>query len=220
MSQVATLLKLVLVMPATNAVSERSFSAMRIVKDDLRSCMSEDRFNHLMLLHVHKHRTDALDMVKVANRFTAAAFGRDTFGSFSALDMVKVANRFTAAAFGRDTFGSFSALDMVKVANRFTAAAFGRDTFGSFSALDMVKVANRFTAAAFGRDTFGSFSALDMVKVANRFTAAAFGRDTFGSFSPLDLSRASVLQKSQSTQTRTDSACVKSDKCEAGKSSM
>ena len=120
MSQASTLLKLVLVMPATNAESERSFSAMRRVKNDLRSCMSEDRLNHLMLLHVHKHRTDALHIVKVANRFTAAAFGRDTFGSFSALD----------------------------------------------------------------------------------------------------LSRVSVLQKSQSTQTRTDSACVKSDKCEAGKSSM
>ena len=33
MSQVATLLKLVLVMPATNAVSERSFSAMGRIKN-------------------------------------------------------------------------------------------------------------------------------------------------------------------------------------------
>jgi len=39
-SQVLTLFHLILVMPATNATSERSFSAMRRVKTYLRSTMS------------------------------------------------------------------------------------------------------------------------------------------------------------------------------------
>ena len=54
-------------MSATNAGSERSFSAVRRIKSYLRSTMSQQRLNHLMLLHVHKDRTDGLDLVDVAN---------------------------------------------------------------------------------------------------------------------------------------------------------
>ena len=68
-SQVLTLLNLILVMPATNASSERSFSAMRRVKTYLRSTMSQDRLNHIILLHCHKDLTDSLDLVVVANEF-------------------------------------------------------------------------------------------------------------------------------------------------------
>ena len=69
MSQIGKLVKLLLVMPATNAASERSFSAVRRIKEYLRSTMSQQRLNHLMLLHVHKSRTDALKLVDVANDF-------------------------------------------------------------------------------------------------------------------------------------------------------
>ena len=61
--QVCTVLKLILIMPATNATSERSFSRL---KTYLRSSMSQQRLNHLMLLHVHKERTDALDLEEAA----------------------------------------------------------------------------------------------------------------------------------------------------------
>ena len=44
MSEVCTLLKLLMVVPATNAVSERSASGMRRVKTYLRSIMSQIRF--------------------------------------------------------------------------------------------------------------------------------------------------------------------------------
>ena len=54
MSEVARLLKLIIVMPATNAASERSFSAMRRLKTYLRTNMSKSRLNNLMMLHVHK----------------------------------------------------------------------------------------------------------------------------------------------------------------------
>ena len=62
-SQVACLLKLIIVMPATNAVSERPFSAMRRLKIYLRTNMGMDRPNNIMVLYVYKPRTDCLDMI-------------------------------------------------------------------------------------------------------------------------------------------------------------
>ena len=71
MSQVSKLVKLLLVMPATNASSERSFGAVRRVKTYLRSTMSQRRLNHLILLHVHKDHIDGLNLLDVANDFIA-----------------------------------------------------------------------------------------------------------------------------------------------------
>jgi len=91
LGQVSLLLKLILVMPATNATSERSFSALRRVKTYLRSTMTQNRLNNLfsvlrqvmtylrstmtqnrlnnlLLLHVHKEYTDSLDL---KNKFIA-----------------------------------------------------------------------------------------------------------------------------------------------------
>ena len=59
-SQVAILVKLILVLPATNAISERSFSAMRRIKTFLRTTMLQKRLNHLMILHIHNALTDKL----------------------------------------------------------------------------------------------------------------------------------------------------------------
>ena len=69
LSQVKRLLQLILVMPATNSTSERSFSALRRVKSYLRATMTQERLNYLMLTHVHKERTDALDLKCVINEF-------------------------------------------------------------------------------------------------------------------------------------------------------
>ena len=69
MHQVSKLVRLLIVMPATNAQSERSFSAVRRIKTYLRSSMSQKRLNNLMLLHVHKSETDDLDLIDVANDF-------------------------------------------------------------------------------------------------------------------------------------------------------
>ena len=66
MSQVCVLLTLILVMPATNAVSERSASSLRRIKTYLRSTMSQQRLNSLMILHTHKQRTDTLDLTKIS----------------------------------------------------------------------------------------------------------------------------------------------------------
>ena len=71
MSQVVTLVKLVLVMPATNAISERSFSAMRRTKTYLRSTMLQERLNATMVLHVHKESSDALNLQQLSNEFVS-----------------------------------------------------------------------------------------------------------------------------------------------------
>ena len=52
-SEVKRVIQLVLVMPATNATSERSFSTLRRVKNYLRSTMKQERLNYMMLLNVH-----------------------------------------------------------------------------------------------------------------------------------------------------------------------
>ena len=83
LSQVVLLMKMILVMPATNATSEQSFSALRRIKTYLRSTMKQERLNSLMVLHVHKDLIDALDLSQVANEFVE---GNDTrkqrFGKF------------------------------------------------------------------------------------------------------------------------------------------
>ena len=82
--EVVTLLKLILVLPSTNAVSERSFSAMRRLKTYLRTTMAQERLNHLLLLHIHKDRTDMLSCLEVARTFVGDSEHRlSVFGRFS-----------------------------------------------------------------------------------------------------------------------------------------
>ena len=69
LSEVCVIVKLILVMPATNSTSERSFSALRRVKNYLRSSMSQQRLNNLMVLHVHKDISDQLNLEDVAKDF-------------------------------------------------------------------------------------------------------------------------------------------------------
>ena len=83
MSEVCMLLKLILVMPATNAVSERSFSALRRIKTFLRTTMTQCRLNNLMVLNIHKDHCDILDLVDVSNGFVAGSEHRlSLFGKF------------------------------------------------------------------------------------------------------------------------------------------
>ena len=63
------LFKLLLVLPSTNATSERSFSALRRIKSYLRSTMTQARLNHLMILHYHQEMTDELDLKYIANEY-------------------------------------------------------------------------------------------------------------------------------------------------------
>ena len=69
LSDICTVIKFMLVMPATNEVSERSFSTLRLVKTYLRVTMTQKRLNHLMVLHVHKDLTDKLNLASIGNEF-------------------------------------------------------------------------------------------------------------------------------------------------------
>ena len=83
LDQVCRAVQLILVMPATNATSERSFSALRCVKGYLRSTMGQQRLNNLMVLHVHRDRTDSLNLIDVANDFVKDSDQRaNVFGKF------------------------------------------------------------------------------------------------------------------------------------------
>ena len=89
MSEICSVLQLFLVMPSTNATSERTFSALRRIKTYLRSTMSQERLNNLLTLHVHQNYTDSLDLVEIANEFITGSESRlSTFGKFTGFDQL------------------------------------------------------------------------------------------------------------------------------------
>ena len=65
-------MRLILVVPSTNASSERSFSTMKRLKTYLRSTMGQSRLNHLMVLNIYKEILDSMDMISIANEFVQA----------------------------------------------------------------------------------------------------------------------------------------------------
>lgn len=83
LGEITKLVQLILVMPATNATSERSFSALRRIKSYLRSTMKQERLNHLLVLHVHKNKTHGLDLNRIGEKFVAGSEHRlRIFGKF------------------------------------------------------------------------------------------------------------------------------------------
>ena len=64
---VRCLQQLMLVMPATNAKSETSFSALCCLKNYLRTTMAQEWLNHLIIMQVHKEQTDNLDINSISN---------------------------------------------------------------------------------------------------------------------------------------------------------
>ena len=87
-SEVVKMIKLVIVMPATNAISERSFSAMHPLYTYLRTNMGSSPLNNAMILQTHKARLDKLSMFDVANDFVFESDHRKTlFGRFDDHDL-------------------------------------------------------------------------------------------------------------------------------------
>ena len=83
LNEVFRFAKLLLVIPATNAVSEESFSCLRRIETYLRSTMHQARLNHVILLHIHRDRTDKLELVDVANNFVKGSENTlNVFGTF------------------------------------------------------------------------------------------------------------------------------------------
>ena len=78
--QTCKLLQLLLIMPATSATAERSFSSLRHVKTYLRTTMKQDRLNHLMMIYIHKDKAinieEAMDDFIVLNNERMQVFGK------------------------------------------------------------------------------------------------------------------------------------------------
>ena len=71
LSEVYKLLRISLTIPVTTATAERSFSFLRRLKTFIHSTIGQPRLNHVLLLHVHKERTDTIDILKIATEFTS-----------------------------------------------------------------------------------------------------------------------------------------------------
>ncbi len=83
-SQICKVVQLILVMPATNAASERSFSTMKRVKSYLRSTMGQERLNNLMIMNIYKTEAEKLDLKLVADEFVCGSEHRmRIFGKFT-----------------------------------------------------------------------------------------------------------------------------------------
>ena len=87
LSEVVKLIRLLLLIPATNAVSEWSASAVRRTKTYVRSTMGQARLNHAMLLTIHREQTDKLNIVEIANQFVNNENRLRNFGRFTKKDM-------------------------------------------------------------------------------------------------------------------------------------
>ena len=66
---VGKILLCILVLPASNAVSERSFSTLRRVLTHLRNRMNDEKLNAILMLHIHKNLTNSIDLQSIIRQF-------------------------------------------------------------------------------------------------------------------------------------------------------
>ena len=79
-----------LLAPATNAISERSFSALKRLKTYMRATMGDQRLQSLMVLHIHRNKVDQLNLIDIANKFVGNnEYRKEMFGQFSDRDTTK-----------------------------------------------------------------------------------------------------------------------------------
>ena len=67
--EVVTLCKIMLVIPATSATTERSFPTARHLKMWLGSHIVQSRFNDVCILNTHKKRLYDLSLIDIASQF-------------------------------------------------------------------------------------------------------------------------------------------------------
>ncbi|KAI6660755.1 Zinc finger MYM-type protein 1-like [Oopsacas minuta] len=58
-------------LPLSIAECERNFSSMRLIKNDLRSVIKQDRLDSLLMLGIHRDRGSKLDLDTIISRFKA-----------------------------------------------------------------------------------------------------------------------------------------------------
>ena len=83
LGEIHKLLRLYLTLTVASATSERTFSALRRLKNYLRCSMKQDRLNNCLLMCCHKSTTDTLGTVKIAKRFASSnELQKGHFGKF------------------------------------------------------------------------------------------------------------------------------------------
>ena len=73
----AYIVKLLLLVPATSCSAERSFSSLRRLKTYLRSTMGQARLNHLAVVASHKEVTDDLDLEELVDSWRSSIAARE-----------------------------------------------------------------------------------------------------------------------------------------------
>ena len=82
--EVERLFTFLLVVLASSATAERSFSALKRLKSYLRTTMSQERLNHVTVLHVHKERLDTVNTDKLTAEFVSRNdYRRSVFGQIT-----------------------------------------------------------------------------------------------------------------------------------------
>ena len=69
LSEIEKLVILLLTFPATSCTCERSFSALKYIKNYLRQTMTQKRLTHLLLLYIYEDLTFNLDLNEVMHQF-------------------------------------------------------------------------------------------------------------------------------------------------------
>ena len=83
-SEVHKLLKIYLTIPVTTASSERTFSSLKHIKP-LCNSMTQEHINHCLMLHVHHHKIDNLNLVELLKNLCPGVKEGKTFKFIAAL---------------------------------------------------------------------------------------------------------------------------------------
>ena len=73
---VATAFKIFLTIPVTVASAERSFSKLKLIKNYLRSTMSQERLSALSILSIENERARSLNLHEIVKKFAEKKAGR------------------------------------------------------------------------------------------------------------------------------------------------
>ena len=79
-SEVGNLVHLYFTIPITTCTAERSFSSLQGIKTYLRSTMTKECHNNVLLLHPYKEHTTTLDLKEIASMFISIKRRRAFFG--------------------------------------------------------------------------------------------------------------------------------------------
>jgi len=71
--------KICLTLPVTSATAERSFSRLKIIKNYLRSTMTNDRPSGLALISIERDLAENIDFEATINRFASMKSRRKQF---------------------------------------------------------------------------------------------------------------------------------------------